>query len=122
MSSVKNEEIPEVFNFMRDFWTIVKQFWNPERNETYDQQTIDALRKLGHDYPHRFCHLLILAYFDYLEEKEYGTKYEMFEHRKNYMFARCDVQEAEFWQEQAECEKNRPTPEEVRRYESVSNR
>jgi len=35
MASVTKQDIPEMAGFMKDFWTFIKSFWQPEDNDEY---------------------------------------------------------------------------------------
>lgn len=75
MGSVKNSDIKEIFSFMGDFWNFVKEFWIPEDNDAYWEQIVKASSELNVKYQNnRFCQIMILAYMDYLEEKQTGRK------------------------------------------------
>ena len=108
MSSVKNSDIPDVFKFMGEFWNVIKQYWNPETSDEWVEEVIAKLGDLGNTYKDRFCRLMILAYFEYLEEKMYpGQKDDLYLHRMDYMMERGKQDEAAYWKEEAEREKER---------------
>lgn len=73
MASVKNSDIKEIFAFMGDFWNFVKEFWIPENEGAYWEQVSQKSIELNEKYHgNRFCQIMLLAYTDYLEEKQTG--------------------------------------------------
>ena len=104
MSAVKNSDIQDIFQFMGEFWTVIKQLWVPEKTEEYAIQMLDTLDALGNKYPDRFCRMMLLAYFEYLEEKMYPGRAELFQHRASYMNQIGNDREAKWWTEVADRE------------------
>ena len=35
MASVKNSEIPDIFQFMKEFWNMIKELWDVEDDDEY---------------------------------------------------------------------------------------
>ena len=108
MASVKNNDIPEVFRFMGEFWNVMKQYWVPENTDEWVNEVVKVLGDLGNTYKDRFCRLMILAYFEYLEEKMYSNQRDdLYLHRMTYMMERGKADESSYWKEEAEREKER---------------
>lgn len=75
MAGVKNSDIKQIFDFMGDFWGMVKDFWIPEDTDVYWQGLKERSDKLVMKYPEiRFVEIMIMALEDYLEEKQTGKK------------------------------------------------
>lgn len=75
MAGVKNNDIKEIFNFMGDFWIMVKDFWIPEDTDEYWQGVKARSDAIIQKYPEtRFVEIMIMALEDYLEEKQTGKK------------------------------------------------
>lgn len=73
MAAVTKKDIPEISEFMAEFWGAVKTTWIVEENDEYWNDTITRLTDLDHRYPYSFCHKQILAYLEHLES-EYKKK------------------------------------------------
>lgn len=76
MASVKNSDIPEIFQFMGEFWPLIKDYWIVENTDEYWNEVIERTSQLGKKYNHEFGYLQIRAFMDYLTE-EYKRKYGM---------------------------------------------
>lgn len=74
MATVKNSDIPEVFQFMSEFWPLIKDHWIVENTDEYWNGVIERTSQLGRKYNHDFCYLQIRAFMDYLTE-EYKKKF-----------------------------------------------
>lgn len=75
MAGVKNSDIKQIFDFMGDFWSMVKDFWIPEDTDAYWQELKARSDMMVRKYPDvRFAEIMIMALEDYLEEKQTGKK------------------------------------------------
>lgn len=69
MASVKNSDIPEIFEFMSEMWGFMKKFWVPEEGDEYWSSIISETDKLAQKYEDDFCKGYIFFIADYLEWK-----------------------------------------------------
>lgn len=75
MSGVNKSDIPETAAFMTDFWAFVKKYWIPEDTDSYwlkqHREASEIAKKYDND---KFCEKMLLAYGEYLEEKQGGKR------------------------------------------------
>lgn len=70
MAAVKNADIPEIFQFMGDFWNLIKATWDVEMTDAYSRQVIDGVNELYIKYPQPFVKSQVMAYRDYVYETQ----------------------------------------------------
>ena len=69
MASVKKDRIPEIANFMQDFWQLIKDFWSPENSDRYWESLVARQDELAQKYNnHDFVLHMLCAITNYLEE------------------------------------------------------
>lgn len=108
MASVEAKDIPEIKNFMGDFWNLVKTYWKPEDSDSYWQSAYNTMTVLGNQEKYKkftFCRLCILAFMDYLELTQNGNRKELYLHRAEYLRIRGATAEEDFWRSKADYEK-----------------
>ncbi len=69
MASVKNEDIPDIFEFMADVWRFMKCFWIPEDNKEYWDGAACAARELMDRHEDDFCVAFVCFILGYLKWK-----------------------------------------------------
>lgn len=69
MTAVKKSDIPEVSNFMSDFWVFIKSVWIPEDSDDYCNTVHQGARELLEKYPDSFCRGQVLRFLDYIDDK-----------------------------------------------------
>mgnify|MGYP004448116867 CR=1 FL=1 len=75
MASVKNKDIPDIFQFMKDFWNTIKELWDVEDTEKYWSLYEKRASELNKKYNYnKFVSLQIRAFGDYLSD-EYKNKF-----------------------------------------------
>lgn len=76
MASVSKDDIPNVAGFMPDFWELMKKYYITEDDQHYWDALIDDSTKLdtrmGEEKERRLCHMLLLAYLEFLKEEASG--------------------------------------------------
>ena len=75
MASVQNNDIPDMFNFMKDFWSVTKELWKVEDTKEYwslyETRASNLCKKYNY---HEFVCLQVCALGDYFS-KEYKKKF-----------------------------------------------
>ena len=69
----EQEKLKLVFGFINDFWSMIKKYYTPDPDPdgTYWHDLIEDSSQLGEKYNNdRLAQKLILAFLDYIEEKE----------------------------------------------------
>ena len=70
MASVKNSDIPDIFQFMKEFWKMIKELWDVEDDdeywELYEKRASEWNEKY---YYNKFVSFQIRAFGDYLSEE-----------------------------------------------------
>lgn len=77
MASKRFEKGSEEWLMFREFWGICQKFWEPEDNDEYWEQAIDATNDFYKKYKENneiFAKKIILAFIDTLEEKSKQNK------------------------------------------------
>lgn len=72
MASKRFEKGSEEWLLFMDFWKICQQFWEPEDNDEYWEQVIDATNKFFEKYKANnkiFSLKIVMAFVDTLEKK-----------------------------------------------------
>ena len=70
---ITQEEKNKISPFMSDLWALIKHYYTPDPNPdgTYWHDLVEETSQLDIKYNHdRLAQLLILAFLDYIEEKE----------------------------------------------------
>ena len=65
---VKKNEIPEIAEFMSDFWKLMKQYWIVENTNQYWQAFISESSALSQKYNNRLVQKLLAVFVNYQEE------------------------------------------------------
>lgn len=76
MASVRKSDVPEIAEFMTRFWEFIKKYWIPEDGDEYWKPLCDDARRIGNEYPHKFCKHMMASYVDYLEKTNKGKRGE----------------------------------------------
>ena len=69
----EQEKLKQAFGFINDFWLMIKKYYTPDPDPdgTYWHDLIEDSSQLGEKYDNdRLAQKLILAFLDYIEEKE----------------------------------------------------
>ena len=69
----EQEKLKQAFGFINDFWLMIKKYYipDPDPDGTYWHDLIEDSSQLGEKYDNdRLAQKLILAFLDYIEEKE----------------------------------------------------
>ena len=69
----KTEELVRAWEFTKDLWQLIKKYYTPDLDPdgTYWHDLIEDSSQLGEKYNNdRLAQKLILAFLDYIEEKE----------------------------------------------------
>ena len=69
MASVKKSEIPEIAEFMTEFWNFIKKYWIVEEGDEYWAQLVRESDEIYKRHPDEFCKRQILSYVNYLRAK-----------------------------------------------------
>ena len=70
MASVKNSEIPDIFQFMKEFWNMIKELWDVEDDDEYWELYEKRASELNEKYYYnKFVSFQIRAFGDYLSEE-----------------------------------------------------
>lgn len=69
MASVKFEKGSQEFQFFRDFWVFVQDFFIPEDDGVYWDSVLKRSQELESKYSGDFFQSMILAFIDYAERK-----------------------------------------------------
>lgn len=70
MAAVTKNDIPEISNFMPDFWKLIKATWKIECRDEYWSEVLALATELNNKYNnHPFCKGQIMAYMDYLDKE-----------------------------------------------------
>ena len=76
MAGVVKQDIPEISDFMSDFWKFIKSTWITEDNVEYWSNLIDGVDEIIKKYKdyqdNQFCIMQLRAYVDYLDKKHRG--------------------------------------------------
>lgn len=73
MAGVVKQDIPEISDFMSDFWKFMKSTWITEDNDDYWQDVIDRCHDLCEKYKnHAFVVSQLSEYVHYLDKKHRG--------------------------------------------------
>lgn len=72
MAGITNKDVPWLKEFWFDFFKLIKRYWEPEDADDeywaeFDREATELARQYESD---RFCEKTILAYAEYLEEKQ----------------------------------------------------
>ena len=70
MASVKNSDIPDIFQFMKEFWKMIKELWDVEDDDEYWELYEKRASELNEKYYYnKFVSFQIRAFGDYLSEE-----------------------------------------------------
>lgn len=69
MASVRKEDIPEIAQFMTEYWGIVKHYWIVEDTDEWWEKVIHVCDACYKKYNDPFVRKMVVAFIDYLEEK-----------------------------------------------------
>lgn len=73
MAGVVKQDIPEISDFMSDFWKFMKSTWITEDNDDYWQDVVDRCHDLYEKYKnHAFVVSQLSEYVRYLDKKHRG--------------------------------------------------
>lgn len=69
MASVRKEDIPEIAQFMPEFWEIIKKYWIVEDMDEWWEEVIGVCDACYKKYNDPFVRKMVVAFIEYLEEK-----------------------------------------------------
>lgn len=69
MASVMKKDIPQISEFMQEFWTLTKKYWIPEDTDTYWSALISDCQKLSKKYTDSFVEDMLIAFINNREKE-----------------------------------------------------
>ena len=101
MASVKNSDIPDIFQFMKEFWKMIKELWDVEDDDEYWELYEKCAAELNEKYYYnKFVSFQIRAFGDYLSE-EYKEMQQV--NKRKLIFSKASKYAEECMEENKSC-------------------
>jgi hypothetical protein len=69
MASVMKKDIPQISEFMQEFWTLTKKYWIPENTDAYWNALISDCQQLSKKYTDSFAEDMLIAFINNREKE-----------------------------------------------------
>ena len=69
MASVMKKDIPQISEFMQEFWTLTKKYWIPENTDAYWNALISDCQQLSKKYTDSFVEDMLIAFINNRERE-----------------------------------------------------
>lgn len=69
MAGVMKKDIPQISEFMQDFWMLIKEYWIPENTDTYWETLINDCQRLSQKHTDSFVEDMLIAFVNNREKE-----------------------------------------------------